>query len=236
MEYATLISEVRTRMANPPASSMPDDVIRYAIDTALGELSRLQPYYVYHDLDIVKDVHEYDVEPNIVSVRNFWYTPQRHLPVHKEWMNLTGSKGVPADTEYNEYVGIKVFHSPSLLSILDEKWDRMRSRQLLSWEFNPDTKKLLVIPTPKESGKSVYKGVIMRDIHSVGERHVSAFKDLVVALSMESWIFKVSAIKSIPVGVGKVDYDTDNLRRISTGMKQEALRKLMSGGSGVVVG
>lgn len=236
MEYATLIAEVRTRMSNPSESMLPNDTIRYAIDSALGELSRLQPYYVYHDLDMVKDVEEYDIDPDIISIRNFWYTPHRHTPIHREWMNLTGSAGVPVDSDHNEYAGLKVFHSPSLLSILDEKWDRIRARQLMSWEFNPDTNKLLVIPTPKEAGKSVYKGVIMRDIDTIGRKHEAAFKDLVVAMSMESWIFKVSSIKSIPVGVGKVDYDTDNLRRISTGMKQEALKKLMSGGSGVVIG
>ena len=236
MEYASLIAEIRIRMGNPSSSVLDDNMIRYAIDSALGELSRFQPLYTYGQIDLVKDVPTYTLDSNIVDVRNFWYTPKAIKPIHKEWMSLTGSEGVPAGEGYYDYEGIKVFHSPSLRSIFDEKWDRMRSRQLMDWEFNSDTKELLVIPAPSESGKAVYKGTMQRTIESISPKYESAFKDLVRAFSMETWVFKTSTIKSIPVGVGKVDYDTDNIRRIADSLKREALGKLISGGSGVAIG
>jgi hypothetical protein len=223
-------------MGNPSDSVISDDSIRLSINSALGELSRLQPYYVYHELSLTKGNSTYDVEEDIIDVKGFWFSPMHIKPVHQEWISLTGAEGVPDNEGYHEYAGLKVFHSPSLMNILEEKWDRLKSRQLMSWEFNPDTKKLLVIPAPIESGIAVYKGVIQRDITMINIKYEDAFKELVRALSMETWIFKISTIKSIPVGVGKVDYDTDNLTRICRTLKQEALKKLSGGGSGVVVG
>lgn len=236
MEYATLITEIRARLGNPSESVLSNDSIHYSIESALSELSRLQPYYVYEELNMVKGVSNYELGASIIDVRSFWFTPNYVNSVHREWMALTGAEGIPAIDGYSEYVGLKVFHSPSLMNILEEKWDRLRSRQLLSWEFNPDTNILMVIPAPKESGKSIYKGTLKRDISTVSAKYEGAFKDLARALSMEAWCLKLALIKSIPVGVGKVDYDTDSLRKASSGLREEALRKLIGGGSGVAIG
>ncbi len=227
----TLINEIRVRLGSPSTSELTDAAIGFSIDSALSELCRLQPYYKYYNIDIVKDTAEYSVDPAVINVRGFWFTPR-----YKDTLTIEDWNFGEFTTLSNEYTGLKVFHSPSLMNIIEEKWERMRSRHNYTWEFNPDELKLLVLPTPKESGKGAYKGIIQRTLSTINVMYEEPFKDLARALTMETWVFKLGKIKSIPVGVGKIDYETKDLTRAMRDLKADAIRRLSVGGSAVVIG
>ncbi len=233
MTLEELYAEVRVKLGNPSTSELSTVAVSYAVEDALAELSRLQPYYTYEDIVITKGVDTYDVSSDIIDIKGFWYTFSRYFPDfdYKDQFVLAG-EGLP----YNEYAGLKVFHSPSLMNIIEEKWERTSSRSMHTWEYNPDSRELLMIPTPKQEGKGIYKGLMKRDLNNIPEKFISPFKDLVRAYTMETWITSMIMIKSIPVGVGKVDFETRGLERAKNELKKEAIRKLSSGGSAVVIG
>lgn len=238
MNRNTLVSEIKARLGNPPETALSTDTINFSIDAALDELSRLQPFYIYHTINLTQGNSVYAVEDDIIDVRGVWFTSQRmyRMGMTMEDFNLLGDTAMPAAHQHGEYAGLKVFHSPSLMNVIEEKWERLRARQVQAWEFNPDTGELMVLPTPKRNGIAIYKGVIKRDLSTVGSKYISPFKDLARAISMESWGYKTSGIKSIPIGVGKVDYEVGSLIKTASKLKEEALRKLMGGGSGAVIG
>lgn len=233
MTSEELSAEIRVKLGNPSVQELSNEVISYAIDSALKELGRLQPYYTYEEVDVIKGVSTYDVGSDIVDVKGFWFNFTRDYVDfdYRDIFALSG-EGMP----FNEYADLKVFHTPSLMNILEEKWERVHARNQHSWEFNPDTRELLIIPEPKQNGKGVYKGKMHRFIESVPDKFEAPFKDLAMAFSMDTWLFSLSMIKSIPVGVGKVDYETRGMERTKDKMKEEALRKLSGGGSAVVIG
>ena len=82
----------------------------------------------------------------------------------------------------------------------------------------------------------MYKGAMQRDLDTVNVRYIEPFKDLVKALSMETWALRLSMFKSIPVGVGKIDYEPKYMMDSVKGLKKDAIRRLTNGGSGVVIG
>ena len=233
MTSEELSAEIRVKLGNPSVQELSNEVISYAIDSALKELGRLQPYYTYEEVDIIKGVSTYDVGSDIFDIKGFWFNFTKNYVDfdYRDIFALSG-EGMP----FNEYADLKVFHTPSLMNILEEKWERLHARNQHSWEFNPDTRELLIIPEPKQNGKGVYKGKLHRSIESVPDKFKPPFKDLAMAYSMDTWLFSLSMIKSIPVGVGKVDYETRGMERAKDKLREDAIRKLSSGGSAVVVG
>ena len=233
MTSEELAAEIRIKLGNPSVQELSNEVIYYAIDSALKELGRLQPYYTYEEVDIVKGVSTYTVGSDVIDVKGFWFSLNKNYADfdYKDAFNFSG-EGIP----FNEYADLKVFHTPSLMNVLEEKWERVNARNQNSWEYNPDTKEILLIPTPKKDGKGVYKGLLQRSVEGIPEKFLDPFKDLVLAGSMDTWLFSMSMIKSIPVGVGKVDYETRGMERSKDRLREEALRKLRSGGSAVVIG
>lgn len=231
MDQATLINEIRLRMGSPSTTEIGNDIIVASINSALDELTRLQPYYKYVELDIVVGTSVYSVANDVINVRGFWYTPNKAFDTDmKESMSyVDGDEG-------SLNIGLNTFHSPSLINVIEEKWERMNSRNVIDWEFNPDTKKLLISPEPTQSGKAVYKGIMKRTLATVSELYEGAFKDLCRAMAMEIYMVRHSSIISVPVGVGDIKYDTRAIMRVSTNLKSEALRKLAGGGSAVVIG
>ncbi len=232
MDRTALITEIRARVGSPSVTELSDAAIGYAIDSAVSQVSMLQPYYTYVNIDLLKGVSNYTLASTIIDVRGFWCVPTTKYTSGMEGFDLI----VGASEQQHEYTGIKVFHSPSLVNILEEKWERIRSRRLHDWEFNASTKVLTVIPTPSKASKAICKGVIARTLSTIDPKFEAPFKDLITALSMETWSMKMSMIKSIPVGVGKIDYDTENAMKNTIALKKEAIRKLNSGGSAVVIG
>ncbi len=236
MNKVTLTEEMRIRLGSPSDTEITDDAIGYAIDSALSELSRLQPLYMYDEVNIIRNVSEYDLGETIVDVKGFWTSLESKYPINTRDIDITGHDAVLYSPFNSEYEGIRTFHNPSLINIIEEKWERLRSRRLFSWEYNADTNTLLVLPTPTKSGVGIYKGVLQRDLSTVQTKYKEPFKDLVKVYSMETWIFKTSMIKSIPVGVGKIDYETKNSVDMLRRLKADALNRLKSGGSAVVIG
>lgn len=236
MNKSALIAEMRIRLGSPSDSEVTDSAIGYAIDSALSELSKLQPYYVYGEITLSKNMSNYDIDNDVIDIKRFWNSLESKHPINLQDIYITGHEAVNYSPHGHEYTGIKTFHSPSLINIIEEKWERLRSRKLFSWEFNPDTNQLMVLPTPHANGIGVYKGTLMRDLSTVGTKYAEPFKDLVKVYSMETWLFKTSMLKSIPVGVGKVDYETKNSVDMLRRLKADALSKLKSGGSAVVIG
>lgn len=231
MNETTLAAEIRAKLGSPSLDELSNDSLIYAIRDALSELSRLQPYYVYNNIDLQKGVQTYSVDDDIVDVVNFWFTPKaQYSTLMKECIAL--GAGIPV----SNYQGMSVFHNPSLINIIEEKWERVRNRDVSDWEFNPDTRELFIIPAPTTSGKGIYKGTLKRTLETVPEKYEGAFKDLVKAMSMESWIVNKSQITSIPIGVGSVRYSTESMEKSAASIKEKALEKLRGGGSVVVIG
>ncbi len=233
MYLASLIAEIRSKLGEPTISELSDSSIEVAINSALDELSFLQPYYTYESIDIVRDVDTYSVGSDIIDVKGFWYSLMSDYFDVKYRNEFTV---LGPGTPFNEYSGLKVFHSPSLMNVIEEKWEAVERRKMHKWEFNADTKELLMIPCPKKEGKGVYKGLIKRDLSTVPEKFAGPFKDLAAATSMFSWSTNISRIKSMPVGVGKIDYDTSGIIRSMNALRENALKRLKSGGSVVVIG
>jgi hypothetical protein len=231
MEKLPLINEIRLRLGSPSTSEISESTISVAIDSALGELSRLQPYYRYVELSITSGTSVYPVEDDIMNVRGFWYTPNRPFDT-----DMQKSMDYVETDKSSFNIGLNTFHSPSLINVLEEKWEHMNRRNVVDWEFNPDSKELMVFPVPTTSGKAVYKGIMKRTLNTVSELYEDAFKDLCRALSMEIYMVKQSSIISIPVGVGDIKYDTRGIVRVSRDLKADAIRKLTGGGSAVVIG
>jgi len=232
-DIGELIREVRERMGNPSTDVLPDTSLQTAVNTALAEVSRLMPIYVYKQLDLQIDVAEYTVDEEIVDVIDFWMAyPQSSAEFALDLLDEVGH----VVGFYPEYVGMKVFHSPSLMNILEQKWEQWHYRYGYGWEWNPDSRKILVMPPPRFAGKAVYKGTMTRTLDTIPSKYMQAFKDLIRAEAMDTLASAYGGVTSVPIGIGNVSFDATKLAEKAEKLKTEALRKLGGAGGAVVIG
>jgi len=216
-----LVKEVRNRLGSPSESIISDGSLETAVNLAVEELSRVKPIYGYKQIVLRVGVPEYDVDEDVVNVVGFWI----------------GHSSLSSDFGL-EYPGMQVFHSPSLAHILEHKLEQWHYRYGYGWEWNPDTRKLLVMPTPNRVVKAVYKGTINRKLEDIPEQYMRAFKDLVYAESLEVMvnIRGGSGVSSVPIGIGNVTFDTSKIEEKAKQIRADAVRKLGGAGGAVVVG
>lgn len=227
--------DVRDRLGNPSETALPDASLTIAVNMALEEVSRVAPIYVYKQLDMKAGIEEYEVDDDsIVNVTDFWMSfPQSSAEFA---LDLEGTLGVLGLDP--EYAGMRVFHSPSLMHILEHKWEQWHYRYGYGWEWNPDSRKILVMPAPRMTGKAVYKGTINRTLETIPAKFMKAFKDLIYAeaLDVMSNVVGGGGITSVPIGIGNVSYDTSKMVAKSERVRQSALRKIGGAGGAVVIG
>ena len=208
-DIGDLMREARERLGNPSETALPNASLQTAVNMALEEVSRLMPVYVYKQVDLQVGVEEYGVEEEVVNVTDFWMSfPQSSAEFA---LDLEGTLGVLGLDP--EYAGMRVFHSPSLMHILEHKWEQWHYRYGYGWEWNPDSRKILVMPAPRMTGKAVYKGTMNRTLEMIPAKFMKAFKDLIYAEAMDvmSNSYGGGGITSVPIGIGNVSYDTTKL-------------------------
>lgn len=229
-----LMREARERLGNPSETALPNASLQTAVNMALEEVSRLMPVYVYKQVALQVGVEEYGVEEEVVNVTDFWMSfPQSSAEFA---LDLEGTLGVLGLDP--EYAGMRVFHSPSLMHILEHKWEQWHYRYGYGWEWNPDSRKILVMPAPRMTGKAVYKGTMNRTLETIPAKFMKAFKDLIYAEAMDvmSNVVGGGGITSVPIGIGNVSYDTSKMAAKSERVRQSALRKIGGAGGAVVIG
>lgn len=233
-DIGDLMREARERLGNPSETALPIASLQTAVNMALEEVSRLMPVYVYKQVALQVGVEEYGVEEEVVNVTDFWMSfPQSSAEFA---LDLEGTLGVLGLDP--EYAGMRVFHSPSLMHILEHKWEQWHYRYGYGWEWNPDSRKILVMPAPRMTGKAVYKGTMNRTLETIPAKFMKAFKDLIYAeaLDVMSNIVGGGGITSVPIGIGNVSYDTSKMAAKSERVRQSALRKIGGAGGAVVIG
>ena len=229
-----LMRETRERLGNPSETALPNASLQTAVNMALEEVSRLMPVYVYKQVALQVGVEEYGVEEEVVNVTDFWMSfPQSSAEFALDLEGTLGALGLDP-----EYAGMRVFHSPSLMHILEHKWEQWHYRYGYGWEWNPDSRKILVMPAPRMTGKAVYKGTMNRTLETIPAKFMKAFKDLIYAeaLDVMSNVVGGGGITSVPIGIGNVSYDTSKMAAKSERVRQSALRKIGGAGGAVVIG
>jgi hypothetical protein len=230
-----LMRETRERLGNPSETALPNSSLQTAVNMALEEVSRLMPVYVYKQVDLQVGVEEYSVEEEVVNVTDFWMSfPQSSAEFA---LDLEGTLGVLGLDP--EYAGMRVFHSPSLMHILEHKWEQWFYRYGYGWEWNPDSRKILVMPPPRMTGKAVYKGTMNRTLETIPQKFWKAFKDLIYAESLMVTANAYSGgggVTSIPIGIGDVRFDTGRMEAKAEKARKEALSKFGVGGGAVIIG
>lgn len=224
---SALKAEVRKRLGNPSEEALPSANIEIAIDMALEEVSRVMPVHAYKEIELQTGVQEYDIDKDVVDVIEFWMS----------YGQSSSELSLP------EYSGMRVFHSPSLMHILEHKWEQWNYRYGHDWEFNPDSHKLMVIPAPQYSGKAVYKGSMNRTLTTIPAKYMRPFKDLILAevLNIATMTRTVGGgdIVSAPIGIGTVTFSSETtaaLTKQSEKLRADAIRKFGVGGGAVVIG
>lgn len=241
-----LLPEVRQRLGSPTQETFSDDLLQTAVDLALEDVSRVAPLFLYEKIGLRTNVEEYEVKPEVVDVLDLWMpSPQSSLKFAPGIDEALGASGF-----HPEYAGLNLFHSPSLMHILEHKWEQWKYRHGYGWEWNPDSRKIMIIPAPQSSGTAVYKGTRARTLDTIPEKYARAFKDLVYAEALEIFanalLTKSSnrggQVTSVPIGIGSVSYSDHSVQFSARQMeradkiREKALRKFGSAGGAVVIG
>ena len=206
-------------------------LIENAIYDALDDLSRLRPITGYRTLNLTPQVSTYLLDDDVIDVQDCWLglSPNYSFghDLEAQMFGITGRY---------EYVDINTFHSPSLILMLEQKWESLRDRYSTDWEYDPDTNSIRVIPEPSQVGKAVYKYAAKRTLADLPQKYMAGFKSLVFAECLEATDIERSRISSIPVGIGSVTFNTASSDKKIEQIRQDAYRKLGIGGGGFVIG
>lgn len=225
-----LLQWVKLKMGNPTDPNM-RVLIENAIYDALDDLSRLRPITGYRTLNLKPQVSTYLLDDDVIDVQDCWlglspnYSFGHDLEAHM--FGIAGGY---------EYVDINTFHNPSLILMLEQKWESLRDRYSTAWEYDPDTNSIRVIPAPSQVGKAVYKYAAKRTLADLPQKYMAGFKSLVFAECLEATEIERNRISSIPVGIGSVTFNTAPLDKKIEQLRQDAYRKLGIGGGGFVIG
>lgn len=223
-----LVSWARDKISSFGSSS--DTLIENAMYDALDELSRVKPIVGYRVLNIYPKNRAYVLDDDVINVQACWLGFSSSYSFGPDFESVLLGGGV------YEYADMSTFHNPSLMLLLEQKWDQLKSRYGSTWEYDPDANSLVITPEPKTRGKAVYKYAAKRSLGDIPEKYMSAFKDLMLAESMEAMNLEMGNITSIPVGIGSVSFDAASLEDRAKERRISAYRKLGIGGGGIVIG
>ena len=220
-----LRQSLRRRMGSDEVS---EEFLDEAISLALEEINRLVPKTEYRTLAITAGVETYSItDATVIRVTDLWLAlSATHVS------EMQAAYGASEE----EYAGMRLFHSPSLAHILEHKWEQWNYRYEYDWEFDADARTLLIIPAPRYTGMATYRAALARDVAEVPERYIPALRDLAYAETLEILGNSSGMIQSLPVGIGNVVFNTDQLLSRAEEIRGRARRKLGRGGSSVIIG
>jgi len=222
---------VMTRLGNPDelSSAMVDE----AVESALHIISRISPIEVLGEINFQKDQATYEVEDGVIDVSEL-IMPQTSSPhLSLDLVNIESGQ-----IEYHpSLVGIDTFSNPSLITVVERQWKEFNRRREFEFEFNPDTGEIRIIPAPGYNGTALYCGDKKRDLEDIPESMERPFKQLVMAESLEMMAYSLSggAIKSVPVGIGNVQYETGDVIENAGKLRERAKKNLGVNGGGTVI-
>lgn len=224
------VDAIRERLGIPSDVELPSELVSASLDDAIRTLNRWCPSYQYFDLDLVKGVAEYDLDENVISLIDVWIAPTAHSSLlEDDVMNLLGGT-------HDVHGALNKFDSPSLMLIIEQKWEQWRSRHEYEWEYMVDRNKLRIRPASKYSGKAAYRARVKRDIESIPEKWKDGFMDLVMAKALDMLALKRGTFDAVPMGVGDVSYNVSLLREMAKERLDDAKSKLTRAGTTVIIG
>lgn len=224
-----LLNSLRLRLGNPKTSEISDEALRGLVESAERELVRLKPAYAYYDIALVPGKSLYTVEEDVVRIANCWFSTVNVA-------TMVGQTGAVENYSPGTMDLDTVWHNPSLMTLVEQKFEHWLYRTETGWEYDHNTKQLRLIPTPKAKGFCVYKAVVPYKYELMDEQTRGYLADLCYVNGLELLAVTRSRVSSLPVGGGSVSFDTRSLLEFAKAVKKEVRKSIGSSGSSVIVG
>jgi hypothetical protein len=214
-----------TAMLGSTGVSIPSASLQSAIDSALDDLARLKPKVQYVPVTLIAGISEYDVPADTYNVLDVVFPDLG-----------TVDPDVFGPVSLADAVD---FHRHSLLVILAQKWEQFDNSFGYNWEYNIDTKKVLVMPTPHVNSLMVLRIAQKRTIEELPDSLLIVVEKLALAEALRSLAVTVGGgITSVPIGIGNVSFSSERLTQQADALRAEALKRLGTndGGGAVLIG
>lgn len=227
MEQSALIDRMKMLLGSPSDDEMGVSIYEFAIEDALAQLDRVKPKFDYRQLPLVSGQQAYTLEDDVHSVAGCWITFD-----HGTGINFSSEFSFINDS----LVPSTYWHNPSLITLLEQKfesWDRVTNH---SYEYNPDGNTLFILPSPESTGLAIYRASIKRELSNIPYKYAEGFRDLCLANAMETLSAIRSRTGSIPVCNGSISFDTSTLPQMAKDKRTDAFSKLGIGGGDIVIG
>jgi len=221
MNKEDLIQKLRGKIGSPSESEIDSNTLGSAIDSAVWEYSKYKPKKVYASFDTEKDVAEVSllekIGSSVIEVFDCCWDP----------IGSYSDTDLYALPEYGEVSlsGINVFHNPSIVVQIQQKFEAFKQHFGGDWDFFDGT--LRLIPAPTVSGKKV--GVIAACEKPLSE--IPARDEDVLLLWAEGeaegiLASKRTRISSVSMEGASINYDADGARKVAEDKKKEFRKKL----------
>lgn len=224
-------NELKARLTEALGSSgagLSDTMLQYAIDSALDDLARIKPKIGYELVTIVAGKSEYSVPEGTYNVLDVVIPGIASYDGDSAWFQEFANIG---DGD------LSTFHSHSLAVIVAQKWEQLSRRFNYDWEYNMDTGKVMIMPTPSSTSKMVMKIAYKRTLEEVPPSLLQPVETLALSESLRMLASSVGGgITSIPIGIGSVSFSATQLFQQANLLREEAIKKLgTSTGEGAVI-
>ena len=224
-------NELQAKLTEALGSSgagLADTMLQYAIDSALDDLARIRPKVGYEVVTMVSGKSEYSVPEGTYNVLDVVFPEVSGYDGYSAWFQEFANIG---DGD------LSTFHSHSLAVILAQKWEQLSRRFNYDWEYNMDTGKVMIMPTPSSTSKMVMKIAYKRTLEEVPPSLLQPIETLALAESLRMLATSVGGgITSVPIGIGNVSFSATQLLQQANSLREEAIKKLgISTGEGAVI-
>ena len=224
-------SELQAKLTEALGSSgagMSATMLQYAIDSALDDLARIRPKIGYELVTLVSGKSEYSVPEGTYNVLDVVFPEVSGYDGESAWFQEFANIG---DGD------LSTFHSHSLAVIVAQKWEQLSSRFNYDWEYNLDTGKVMIMPTPASNSKMVMKIAYKRTLEEVPPSLLQPLETLALSESLRMLAASAGGgITSVPIGIGYVSFSATQLSQKANLLREEAIKKLgTSTGAGAVI-
>lgn len=224
-------NELQAKLTEALGSSgagLSDTMLQYAIDSALDDLARIKPKIGYELVTMISGKSEYSVPEGTYNVLDVVFPDIASYDGDSAWFQEFANIG---DGD------LSTFHSHSLAVIVAQKWEQLSSRFSYDWEYNLDTGKVLIMPTPSSNSKMIMKIAYKRTLEEVPPSLLQPIETLALSESLRMLATSVGGgITSVPIGIGNVSFSAAQLFQQANSLREEAIKKLgTSMGAGAVI-
>ncbi len=217
-----------TEALGSSGAGMSESMLQYAIDSALDDLARIKPKIGYELVTMVAGKSEYSVPEGTYNVLDVVFPEVSGYDRESAWFQEFANIG---DGD------LSTFHSHSLAVIVAQKWEQLSSRFNYDWEYNLDTGKVMIMPSPSSNSKMVMKIAYKRTLEEVPPSLLQPLETLALSESLRMLASSVGGgITSVPIGIGNVSFSATQLSQQANLLREEAIKKLgTSTGAGAVL-